>query len=94
MIHEDSSAMLWARIKIDGKKTEEMMKAVEFTDEEVKKLKKNLVEMFIRYLDEGKGVPIILRGPHTSIDIKFKNSAIRALVSVHLEARHTETPVE
>ena len=63
--------MLWARIKIDWKKTEERMKAVGFTDEEVKKLKENLLEMFIRYLDEGREVPIILRG-HTSIDIKSK----------------------
>ena len=37
MIHEGSSAMLWARIKIDWKKTEEKMKAVGFTDEEIKK---------------------------------------------------------
>lgn len=64
--------MLGARIKIDWKKTEERMKAVGFTDEEDKKLKENIVEMFIRYLDEGKEVPIILRGPHTSIDIKSK----------------------
>ena len=79
-----------ARIKIDWEKTEERMKAVGFRDEEIKKLKENVVEMFIRYLDEGKEVPIILRGSHTLIDIKSKTLSCKPLFPITLKRLHED----
>jgi len=70
-----------ARMKIDWSKTEERMKIFGFTDEDIKKFREKPVEMSIRFLDEGREVPIILRGPHSSIDMKFKTRSYRPIIS-------------
>lgn len=79
-----------ARMKIDWEKTEERMKAVGFTDEEIKKLKENMVEMFIRYLDEGKEVPIILKGSHTLVGSKSKTLPYKPLFPITLKRLHED----
>jgi len=67
-----------AGTRIKWNKTEERMKAIGFTKEEINRFREKPTDMFIRFLDEGKEVPLILEGPNLSIDVKLKTLSLYA----------------
>lgn len=73
-----------ARIRIDWEKTGERIRAFGFTDEDIKRFREKPIEMSIRFLCDGREVPIILRGPHTSIDMKSKTVPYKPLFPITL----------
>ena len=77
-----------ARTRINWEETERRMKEAGFTDEEIKKFREKPVEEAIKFLDKGRLVPITLKGPHSSVDLKFETKPYKPFFPISLSSRH------
>lgn len=75
------------RTRMDWKKTEKRMKEAGFTDEEMKRFKEKPIEVAIRFLDEGRTIPVTLRGPHTSSEMEIKTEPYKPLFPIYVKKK-------